>query len=207
MYFPLFTASWPLLAAGCSRMHSVPTIFSHAIAAAAVAHAYPEQRLPPRFWVWTAVCSMLPDADVIGFAFGIRYADVLGHRGLSHSFFFAALVGVIAAALYGDRASRRWLLALYFATVTASHALLDGLTDGGLGVALLAPFSDERFFLPWRPIAVSPIGPNFFSARGLSVLASELRWIWVPSAVLIGGFWLIRRVAGAPKAAMYEENR
>jgi inner membrane protein len=180
-------------------MHRVPTIFSHAIAAAAVAHAYPEQRLPPRFWVWTAVCSMLPDADVIGFAFGVRYADMLGHRGLSHSFVFAAVVGAIVAALYGNGTPRRGLLAVYFATVTASHALLDALTDGGLGVALFAPFINERYFLPWRPIEVSPIGPNFFSARGASVLASELQWIWVPSAAVVAGIWLVRRAKGASR--------
>ena len=178
----------------------MPTIFSHAIAAAAVAHAYPERRLPPRFWVWTAACSMLPDADVIGFPFGIRYADMLGHRGLSHSFFFAAVVGIVVAALYGERSVRRVWLAVYFALVTASHALLDALTDGGLGVALLAPFSNERFFLPWRPIEVSPIGPNFFSARGVSVIASELRWIWVPSAIFVAAVSL-RRVYAGPASA------
>jgi inner membrane protein len=162
----------------------MPTILSHAIAAAAVGHAYPERRLPARFWIWTAVCSMLPDADVIGFAYGVRYADMLGHRGLSHSFFFAAVVGLIVAAMYGER--RRWpWLAAYFAAVTASHALLDALTDGGLGVALFAPFSNERYFFPWRPIEVSPIGPRFFSDRGLSVLMSELQWIWIPSAALV----------------------
>src|ERR1700752_4793886 len=124
----------------------MPTILSHAIVAAAVGHACSERRLPTRFWVWTAVCSMLPDADVIGFAYGIRYADILGHRGLSHSFFFAAIVGVVAAALYRDQRAgerRRFWLAAYFAAITASHALLDALTDGGLGVALFAPFSNE----------------------------------------------------------------
>ena len=30
--------------------------------------------------------------------------------------------------------------------------------NSGLGVALLWPWSHERFFAPWRPIAVSPIG-------------------------------------------------
>jgi inner membrane protein len=162
----------------------MPTILSHAIAAAAVGHAYPGRHLPTRFWVWTAVCSMLPDADVIGFAYGIRYADMLGHRGLSHSFFFAAIVGAIVAALYGDLRRRLWLCA-YFAAITASHALLDALTDGGLGVALFAPFSNERYFFPWRPIEVSPIGARFFSRRGVSVLMSELQWIWIPSAALV----------------------
>jgi inner membrane protein len=170
----------------------VPTIFSHAIVAAAVGHAYPEQRLPLRFWVWTAVCSMLPDADVIGFAVGVRYADAIGHRGLSHSFFFAAVVGIVAAALYGEQGRKRIWLTAYFAVITASHALLDALTDGGLGVALFAPFSNERYFFPWRPIAVSPIGPGFFSSRGMRVLVSELRWIWVPSALFVAALSLRR---------------
>jgi inner membrane protein len=141
---------------------------------------------------------MLPDADVIGFAFGVRYADAIGHRGLSHSFFFAVVVGFIVATLYGEwRRSRIWLAA-YFALVTASHPLLDALTNGGLGVALFAPVSNERYFFPWRPIDVSPIGANFFSDRGVRVLVSELRWIWIPSALFVAAVSLgrIRRRAG-----------
>jgi len=53
--------------------------------------------MPLRFWVWTAICSMLPDIDVISFAFGIRYEDMLGHRGFTHSIFFAAMIGAVAA--------------------------------------------------------------------------------------------------------------
>jgi inner membrane protein len=139
---------------------------------------------------------MLPDADVIGFAFGVRYADAIGHRGLSHSFFFAAVVGVVVAALYGEWRGRRSWLAAYFAVVTASHALLDALTDGGLGVALFAPFSNERYFFPWRPIEVSPIGAGFFSDRGVRVLVSELRWIWVPSALFVAVVSLRRMRVG-----------
>jgi inner membrane protein len=187
----------------------MPTILSHAIVAAAVGHACSERRLPTRFWVWTAVCSMLPDADVIGFAYGIRYADMLGHRGLSHSFFFAGLVGVVVAALYGQRLPqrRRLRLAAYFAAITASHALLDALTDGGLGVALFAPFSNERYFFPWRPIEVSPIGARFFSPRGLSVLISELQWIWIPAAALVAATTLGRKVSGITNHRDTESQR
>jgi len=163
----------------------MPTIFSHAIVAAAVGQAYPEQRLPPRFWVWSAICSMLPDADVIGFPLGIRYADALGHRGFSHSFFFAALVGITVAALYGEQGRKRVWLAAYFALITASHALLDALTDGGLGVAFFAPFDATRYFFPWRPIRVSPIGAAFFGAGGLRTLASEFTWVWLPSLAVV----------------------
>jgi inner membrane protein len=171
----------------------VPTILSHAIAAAAIGRASWQPRLPPRFWGWTAFCAIVPDADVIGFAFGVRYADALGHRGLTHSFFFAAVVGVIAAWAYGEHSLRRVRLAVYFAVITASHALLDAFTNGGLGVALFAPFSNERYFFPWRPIEVSPIGAGFFSPRGMRVIASELRWIWVPCALVSALVWLGRR--------------
>ena len=59
------------------------------------------------------------------------------------------------------------------------------MTDGGLGVAYFAPFSNARFFLPWRPILVSPISvAGFFDARGLRVLASDGVWIWIPCAVV-----------------------
>jgi inner membrane protein len=171
----------------------VPTILSHAIAAAAIGHVSFRRSLPPRFWGWTTACAMLPDADVIGFGFGIRYADMLGHRGLSHSFAFAAVVGAAVALTFTRDTASRGALAIYFAVVTASHPLLDALTNGGLGVALFAPFSNERYFFPWTPIAVSPIGAGFFSARGVRVLASEAVWLWLPSAAVSILVWLTRK--------------
>jgi membrane-bound metal-dependent hydrolase YbcI (DUF457 family) len=60
------------------------------------------------------------------------------------------------------------------AAVFASHVVLDTMTDGGLGCALLWPFSNRRYFAPWNPIPVAPIGKAFFSRRGLSVAMVEL---------------------------------
>ena len=82
----------------------------------------------------------------------------------------------------------------YLFLATASHGFLDALTDGGLGVAFLAPFHNERYFLPIRPIPVSPIAPpRFFSERGLPVIRSELLWVWLPSALLATLALLVRR--------------
>ena len=78
----------------------------------------------------------------------------------------------------------RFQLILFFTLVTLSHPLLDALTNGGLGVALFAPFSAERYFFPFRPIEVSPLGMRFFSARGLEVLASEIVWVWLPALLI-----------------------
>jgi inner membrane protein len=56
-----------------------------------------------------------------------------------------------------------------------------------LGVAWLWPFENGRYFFPWRPIAVPPIGIRaFFSPWGWAVLKSELLWIWMPSALVFG---------------------
>ena len=76
------------------------------------------------------------------------------------------------------------LLFCYFFVVTASHGILDAMTDGGLGVAFFAPFDDTRYFFPFRPIKVSPIGLSFFSDRGLDVIGSELLWVWIPGIVI-----------------------
>jgi inner membrane protein len=122
--------------------------------------------------------SLLPDADVAGFAAGIPYGAPFGHRGASHSLLVAAVVGLAAMI-----AARAWRPArevgvlrvgVTVALVVATHGLLDAMTDGGKGVALLWPFSTHRFFLPWRPIPVAPIGAGFVSAEGLHVALVEL---------------------------------
>jgi inner membrane protein len=122
---------------------------------------------------WSAV-SFAPDADVIGFSLGVRYGDEWGHRGASHSFVFALVLGLLigfAAPLFRQPAIRTGILAVL---VLASHPFLDTLTDGGLGCALFWPFDDTRYFAPWRPIPVAPIGLAFFSPRGLVVALMEV---------------------------------
>ena len=162
--------------------------FSHAIAAAAIGSVATTSPQPARYWLLGMTCAVLPDADVIAFAVGIPYDHVLGHRGLSHSLAFAAVLAaiVVAAAFRGERhASMRVRLWSYFFAATASHGVLDAMTTGGLGVAFLAPVDDSRFFLPWRPILVSPISiARFFTERGVAVIRSEAVWIWLPSAAL-----------------------
>jgi inner membrane protein len=130
-----------------------------------------------------SLLSLAPDADVIGFAFGVHYGDPWGHRGATHSLVFAGALALVAALaahrLFRLSFAKSWALV---AAVVASHGLLDSLTDGGLGVALLWPFSNERFFAPWRPIPVAPIGLAFLSSGGLIVALTEL-WLFSPFLV------------------------
>lgn len=86
------------------------------------------------------------------------------------------------------------MLAGYFFAVTASHGVLDAMTSGGYGIAFFSPFDNTRYFLPWRPLVVSPIGVyGFFSRWGWNVITSELLWIWLPGLALVCAIALIRR--------------
>lgn len=167
----------------------MPTIFSHAIFATVAGKGFVKKSVSVWFWLLTGLCAMIPDADVIAYSFYVPRGSMFAHRGFTHSIAFALIFGGIVAFI-----ARRFLqielsplkLFVYFSLATFSHPLLDMLTDGGSGVALLAPFSNERFFFPWQPVEVSPIGLGFFSQRGWTVIASEVIWIWLPAiAVLI----------------------
>jgi inner membrane protein len=174
----------------------VPSAFAHAAPALALIPAFAARGTPERLWALGVLCAIAPDADVAAFALGIPYEHPLGHRGLSHSLPFAAALAAFVTLAAFPRAREgfsRTRAFAYLFLATASHGLLDAFTDGGLGVALLAPFSDTRFFAPFRPIEVSPLGvARFFSARGASILANEALWVGVPSALFAAAAVVLR---------------
>ena len=139
------------------------------------ARVYRDGRVPTWSSVasWSAL-SLLPDADVVGFALGVQYGDPWGHRGATHSLTLSVALGLVIGL------AGRWLkrpvlrTALTASAVLASHGLLDTMTDGGLGCALLWPFDLTRYFAPWRPIPVAPIGVDFFSPYGGIVALTEV---------------------------------
>lgn len=135
--------------------------------------------------LWSAL-SLLPDADVLAFRFGIPYGDPFGHRGATHSLCFAVLIALGAYAIARATKLPPLRTALLTGAVVASHGLIDSMTDGGLGCALLWPFSNERFFSPWTPIPVAPIGLHFLSMRGARVAGTELVIFAIP---LFYGLW------------------
>ena len=174
------------------------TIFTHTAVALVAGNTFATKKMPRRFWTLSILCSILPDIDVLGFSFGIKYADFLGHRGFSHSLSFDFLVGFFVVFFFFKevpRYSKKWWgLFVYFFLLTASHGVLDAMTNGGLGVAFFAPFDNTRYFFPWRPLKVSPIGINHFLTKyGLEVLLTELRWIWGPLMMILGLTILIKK--------------
>jgi inner membrane protein len=121
----------------------------------------------------------------------------LGHRGFFHSSFFGLLLSVFVVCFFFrdlEIFSRHWFFYLvFFFLLSASHGILDAFTDGGLGIALLSPFDNTRYFFSWTPIRVSPIGIDaFLSKWGLKVIKSELLWVWLPCSVIVVVLKLIR---------------
>ncbi|MBA4046447.1 MAG: hypothetical protein C0471_18835 [Erythrobacter sp.] len=174
----------------------MPTIMTHAIVPLAIAVAAGRSRISPKLALAGAALAMLPDADVVGFALGIEYADTWGHRGATHALAFAVMATGGLALLWDE--ARSLGAFLFLAAAMASHGLLDALTGGGLGPALFWPVSDARIFAPVTPIRVSPIGADFFSARGVATLVSELNLIWLPCLALAATGWLMRHRKRAP---------
>ena len=169
----------------------MPTIMTHAVTAVAAGGILGGKRLPARLWLLAIAAAVLPDADVIGYQYlSIPYGHVLGHRGFFHAPCFAIVFSLVSVSIVERgvriRSRRWWVYVLLIAAIGASHGLLDAMTNGGRGVALLSPFSNQRYFLPWTPIEVSPLGVTaFFSRRGLTVMQSELLWVWLPAIALI----------------------
>ena len=151
-----------------------------------------------RFWILSALCPVLPDADVVTFYFGVSYRDFWGHRGFSHSFVFALILALLVVIIFFKKDkpfSKSWTyLVIYFFIITSTHGILDALTNGGLGIALFAPFDNTRYFFPFTPLQVSPIGiAAFFGEWGLRVLKSEFLWVWIPIVSIVIIVRLLKR--------------
>ncbi|MFN8580248.1 MAG: metal-dependent hydrolase [Gemmatimonadaceae bacterium] len=139
-------------------------------------------------WIGAGL-AVLPDVDFVGFALGVPYETMFGHRGITHSILFALVAGTVAWRLMLGPPSRAVpkFLWLYLTLAALSHGILDALTDGGLGVAFFAPFDATRYSFPFRPILVSPLSlEKFLTMRGVRILANEATWVGIPSLVLYG---------------------
>src|SRR6266542_2101507 len=103
----------------------MPSAFSHAVASIALGRAYTARPVPLRFWALASVCAVAPDIDVLANRFGFDHTTMLGHRGVTHSLFFAAALSALVVLLFfrkqvDGRMNRLALLAFFFAA-TASH--------------------------------------------------------------------------------------
>jgi len=159
----------------------MPTILTHLAVPIAGAVALGSRRISRGALLIGLLAAAAPDFDGIPFYFGLHFGGLAWHRGVTHTLLFALLLGLI-----GYWCAPSWNISraagyAWIALCTLSHPLLDMMTNGGAGIALFWPLSDTRHFFAWRPIAVSPISlQRLLSPRGVSVLRSELLFVWLP---------------------------
>jgi inner membrane protein len=126
--------------------------------------------------------SLLPDLDILPLAFGVRDAGLYGHRGITHTWIFAAVVAAVAWVIFRKGRNPLRVAVLTFMTV-ASHGILDASTTDSRGIHLLWPLISERMVMPIRPIPVAPSGIEFLSWRGIQVSMVELLY-FLPLGIL-----------------------
>lgn len=172
----------------------MPTIFTHAIVGYSLARLVASSvQVESPYGLLSATLPVVPDLDAL-FMPWIPYSHPLGHRGLSHSLFFAGVLALGASHFSSKTppgfSSGGLGLILFYWGIIASHGILDAMTDGGLGIAFFAPFDDTRYFLPFRPIPVAPLGIlSFFSSRGLQVFWTEFVLFWFFALAAIVWSW------------------
>ena len=133
---------------------------SQAALGAVVAHASAHRTLGVRALAMGAVAGGIPDLDVLWSLSGDSFDQMRMHRGITHSLFFAPVVGPLLGYLAwrcekrcgGTERLRAWVLALTLALL--SHPLLDLTTP--YGTQLLQPFSDARFAI-WAMSIIDPV--------------------------------------------------
>ena len=194
------------------RSPDVATAFTHAFAANLLTVLAPPSWPRRRLALVLACLAVLPDIDVLAFRVGIPYGHPLGHRGFTHSLCFAVLAGAVAGLLcfreLGVFSRRWWGVVLVLAVGTASHGVLDAMTDAGLGVAFFLPWRPDRMFLPWRPLATSPLSVvAFFRDSALRILGNELVWVWLPVFGVAVASLALRRVLAVASRARQRGTR
>lgn len=175
----------------------MPTVISHSLVAIVFGKIF-SKGTGTKFWIFTIICAILPDIDVLTRYFGVPYGHMLGHRGFFHSIMFVLMTAFIVVTT-GFREIKHlskewWSYVAYFFLIGLSHIILDAMTSGGMGVGLFMPFDSARHFLPYRPIRASPFRIiSFFESDGMQILVSELIWIWIPSVAIIIIIWFIKK--------------
>ena len=163
------------------------TIIGHAISSIPLALGFSDKKSCRKILFCSIIFSVLPDIDGIGYIIGIKYNTLFGHGGFSHSLFFVILLAIIFTFLVLPHVKffAKQFIFFNFFLIGSLHILLDSMTNGGLGVALFSPFSNTRYFFPWRPIEVSAISSQyFFQLNGIAVIRFELINLILPSVIL-----------------------
>tara|TARA_B110000263_G_C15250633_1_gene483910 strand:- start:24 stop:563 length:540 start_codon:yes stop_codon:yes gene_type:complete len=176
----------------------MPTIISHSLIGIFASRIFRINH-KPKFWILSFICTALPDADMIGYYLGIPYNHLFGHRGISHSMFFALLLGFLVYFLFfrQEKLSKinSFMIFIYFSFVTMSHGFLDALTNASYGIPFFAPFDNTRYLFPYRPINAPSLDIQyFFKEQFFEIMIGEIILISIPIFVLLLTKFILKKL-------------
>lgn len=160
---------------------------THGIFASLLSYIWRDKKTKFTVFILIFISSILPDID---FIFDGKGSGMFTHRGITHSLFFSAVIGVLFSALFLSSVKsfgESLLLMFIFFLASASHSCLDAMTNATYGVCFFCPFDDDRYFFPITPFSAYTIGSShkgFRPGLGNSVWGSilpEIIWVWIPT--------------------------
>lgn len=140
---------------------------THIALGACIGEVFFGKTLKKKVMVWGALAQSVPDVDFIAATWLDPSANLLAHRGFTHSILFAILIS-ISLALAAEKwhrphniGLRRWFV--FFITEVLIHLFIDGMNSYGVG--WFEPFSHTRistnmifvvdpFFSIWPGLAI-----------------------------------------------------
>ena len=165
-------------------------LITQGILGAAVSQVGFQKSLGRRALGWGAVIGMLPDLDIFVRFSSNPFAEILYHRGVTHSLWFGPLLGPLLGYLVWrwyqykgkDDSLSAWIGLMIWSLLT--HPLLDLFTI--YGTQLLAPFSNHRFALSAIPIIDPIYSLTLLTAVLIGIFfASRIRLVVFSSALAL----------------------
>jgi len=148
------------------------------------------KRLGKKALVYGAIAANIPDIDIIAGFFEPADKALVLHRGLTHSIFFAIVIGLclawLARKFYPGIAYK--VLAFLFCFELLMHDLVDTCTSYGTG--LLEPFSQHRFSIHLLYVVDPLFTISLLAAAVYLVFGLKRRRLWAISGLAISGFYL-----------------
>ncbi len=136
--------------------------------------------------IYCMFIATLPDFDFIPqLLAGKKY-----HHGFTHSLSFTFIVSAVVGLLC-ILFNRKIFIRLSLLTfmIYGSHLLLDFFTDGGKGILLLWPFTDDFFISSVSFFPAVKHSKGLFHSSHALFISFELGY----SALFLGGIWLWKR--------------
>lgn len=156
------------------------------------------------------LASIIPDID---FIFDDRNSGMFYHRGITHSIFFSAAIGVLFSAFFMSSFKsfgQTLLLMFIFFLAGLSHSALDLLTDAPNGVCLLCPFSEEKYSSPFTlfhsyTAGIAPKGFRKGVNSAWSSMIPEIFFVWIPTLfVFFFSAYLVNKTTPVKKQTTYK---